>query len=191
MNAGPVIITSTLRRNSDVRFERSHPHKFATYVVLVPKTFISNFDFINVLGRSSLLRIWLSSILIYTALRKVVQILTWSPPRTIASIFFEVIGIMFGGTSPSNIYNRPERILVWSITVYALLVNIIFSTYVVRDKSFTIFSSVTFQTLADLKNSEYELKIPKTIAYGLRYYREQFPKNNVKFKKNCGYDERS
>lgn len=95
-------------------------------VIIVPNEWTYTGFTIGTILKSPLLSVWTLSILLFTLLRKILQIITEtkSTRQTLSNVLFDTFGRTFGN-SAYTIENRPERILIIFLLISALLADIL------------------------------------------------------------------
>lgn len=176
LQSGPILLTSSMARMKNFVIDTIYSHQMIKYVVIVRKRMSSKIELFNVIWKSPFLRIWINAIVWFTVLRKCMQTVTKSQTRSVIETFFETLGILFGGTSPSKIHNRSERILIWCLTLFALWVNMLCSSYLITTSPIMAFQSINIKTMDDLRKSEFNISLPSTMTNGFKYYQELFPR---------------
>lgn len=151
--------------DDDFKLPKLHAHGYVDYVLIVPNESIETTQIWLTIIRSPLVRVWTVVVVIFTIARKLLQSFAPAPIATMSDILFDTIGLAFGTASGGahRIRYRPERILVLSLSIVAMLAAIIspsqffeeFSTFGYRPK---------INTLDELQKSGMRIMMPNRMG---------------------------
>lgn len=140
-----------------------YPSEYESFVIVVPNLLHSNSSFFHTLLNIPLVNIWLLAISIFSVGRKALRTLNGSRSNGFIEIVFNTFGMSFGATSQTprrgsaGDNNRPERVLVLFLSVFAMLASILCSGMLFQEFTNTVTMS-SINSLEDLgKHQELEI----------------------------------
>lgn len=143
------------------------PYRYDRTVVIVPNTNIGTVILLQNLFRSTIFIIWIGTAFGFTLLRRLFQHLTNSPTLSVASLFFDSLGLLVGTTSGRPVFNRPERILKLWLSIFALLTGLLFSGYLFQQLA-SASATAGINSLADLEKTKLPLAVYKAGAENVK-----------------------
>lgn len=110
-----------------------YPNEYESFVIVVPNILHSHSSFFKTLLSTPLVNIWVLAISIFSLGRKALRTLIGSHSNSFIEIFFNTFGMSFSATSQTPRRgsaadtNRPERVLVLFLSIFAMLAGILCS----------------------------------------------------------------
>lgn len=132
-----------------------YPNEYESFVIVVPNILHSNSSFFKTLLNSPLVTIWVLAISIFSLGRKALRTLNGSHSNSFIEIVFNTFGMSFGATTQTPRRgsaadtNRPERVLVLFLSVFAMLASILCSGMLFQQYTTTVAMS-SINSLEDL-----------------------------------------
>lgn len=139
-----------------------YPNRFENFVIIVPTEYQEKLEFFNYFLQSPLFNVWLAIILLITICRKIFQHLLNKiiNSRTITYIWIDTVGISFGTSSGSKIYNRSENVLIYFLSIFSMIAGIFCSGMLFKQFSINSYTP-TILTLKDLnQNNHLTIYVP-------------------------------